>query len=197
MLSKSSGRARLQSCRSASAQRRSHPLCRFPSLILPIPNVRKVSRNRRRCRHHRTHQMRPSPSPLPSFKIPVAGRRAPLSRLQNIRIHSQAHRASRLAPLKSRILKNPVQALPAPPPASRFAIPAPPSLALSNSHDDRGPRALLPAIFKLRIRARSNEHAINVDIFNPPPRLQPHVLQSQLCGPPVRIFQSPTSGTAR
>src|SRR6202034_923845 len=72
-------------------------------LKLPISDVGEVPRNRRRRRHHGADQMRAPAAPLPPLKIAVAGRSAAFSRLQNIRIHSQAHRAPGLAPLKPRI----------------------------------------------------------------------------------------------
>src|SRR5579862_6055660 len=61
---------------------------------LPLPNIRKMPFNRCRRRHHRTDQVRPPAAALPSFKVAVAGRRAPLAGLQNVRIHAQTHRAS-------------------------------------------------------------------------------------------------------
>ncbi len=115
------------------------------SLKLPIPNIGKMPCNRRRRRHHRTHQMRPPPASLSPFEIPVAGRSAAFARLQNVRIHSQTHGASRLPPLKSRHPEKSGPDLPARPPASPFATPARPSLALSSSRDVPLPPAPPPA----------------------------------------------------
>src|ERR1700677_1499022 len=75
----------------------------------PLPYVREVPGNRRRCGHHRAHQMGAAPATLASFKIPVAGGGATLAGLQNIGIHSQTHRASGLAPLETRVQKNLMQ----------------------------------------------------------------------------------------
>ena len=61
--------------------------------------------------HDGRDEMRPRPRPLPAHEIAVAGRCAAFAWLQDIRIHSQAHRASRLPPLKSCLLENPVQSL--------------------------------------------------------------------------------------
>src|SRR5258708_13360196 len=76
------------------------------ALKLPIANVGEVTSDGRRGRHHRANQVSPPTAPLTPFKIAIAGGGAALSRLQNVRIHSKAHRASRLAPLKPRVLKN-------------------------------------------------------------------------------------------
>ena len=43
------------------------------SLKLPVPNIREMSRDRRRSRHHRTNQMRAPTASLPALKIPVTG----------------------------------------------------------------------------------------------------------------------------
>src|SRR5581483_241724 len=81
------------------------------SLIeMPIANIGEVPCDCRSCSHHRADQMRSPAPPLSSFKIAVAGRSATFSRLKNVRIHSQAHRASRFAPFKASCLKNLVQA---------------------------------------------------------------------------------------
>src|SRR5271167_3380861 len=159
-------------------------------LILPIPNIGEVPRNRRRRRHHRTDKMRPPSAPLPSFKIAVAGRSAAFARLQNVWIHSQAHRASRLAPLESRVLKNPVQAFLFGRPLHRLRSrhhhrPHFRTYGMSLRHARRRTQ-----IFNPRICARSDEHPIDPDIFNPPPRLEPHVLQSEFRRAPIRFLQS-------
>src|ERR1700722_2691151 len=134
--------------------------------------------------------MRPPPAPLPPFKITITRRSAALPRLQNIRIHSQAHRASRLAPLEPRILKNPMKA---------FLFRGPLHALRSRYHHGSNVRVdMMPSrpprrrsqIFKPRIRARPNEHPINPNIFNSPSRLQSHILQSKFRSPPVRLLQS-------
>src|SRR6476646_6822729 len=42
-------------------------------LKLPVPDIGEMSRNSRSCCHHRTDQMRPPTTPLPSFKVSIAG----------------------------------------------------------------------------------------------------------------------------
>src|SRR4051794_33147303 len=78
---------------------------------LPISHVRKMSLDRRRRRHHRTDEMRAAAASLPSLEVAITRRRAALTRLQNVVIHSQTHRASRFAPLKPRFIKDPIEAL--------------------------------------------------------------------------------------
>src|SRR5258705_5165716 len=80
-------------------------------LKLPLANVGEVSRDRCRGGHHRADQVRAPAASLPPFEISIARRGAPLARLQNIGIHTQAHRASRLAPLEARFLEDPMQTL--------------------------------------------------------------------------------------
>src|ERR1017187_9673998 len=159
-----------------------------PLLKFPVANVCKVASNRRRSRHHGANQMRPPPTPLPPFKIAVAGRGATLSRLLDVRIHSQTHGASRLAPLKPGILKNPVQA---------FLLRH--SLHGLRPRYHHGPHLRIyvmslrdpsrrPQIFDPRIRARSNEHPINPDVLNLFPGIEAHVLQCQLRCATVRTL---------
>src|ERR1700681_1518131 len=134
------------------------------STEFPVAYVGKVPRDRRRRRHHRTHQVGASAAPLPSFKIAVAGGGTALTRLQDIGIHSQAHRASRFTPLEAGIQKNPMQA---------FLLGC--SLhGLRSRHHHRpdfriyvvalGDSCCRTQIFDPRVCARSNKHAINSDV---------------------------------
>src|SRR6185295_6262662 len=70
-----------------------------------------MSFDSRRRSHHRTDEVRASASALTALEVAIAGRRATLARLQDVGIHSQTHRASRFAPLKSRFMKNLIEAL--------------------------------------------------------------------------------------
>ena len=56
-----------------------------------------------------TDQMRASSAALAAFEIAVAGGSAALAGLQDVGIHPQAHRASRLAPFKTSLQENAVQ----------------------------------------------------------------------------------------
>src|SRR5579885_1349550 len=74
-----------------------------------LPHIHKMPRQRRRSRHHWTYQMRPAVLPLASLEIPVGGACAALVRREHIGIHPDAHAASRVAPLESRLAENPVE----------------------------------------------------------------------------------------
>src|SRR5690242_2847853 len=81
-------------------------------LKLPFPDIGEVPCNRGCCCHHRADQVRAASTTLPAFEVAVAGGGAPLAGLQDIGIHSQAHRAARFAPLESCGAKNFVQSFP-------------------------------------------------------------------------------------
>src|SRR6202165_4485781 len=151
-------------------------------LEFPVTDVSKVPRDRRPPPHHRPHQMSAPAAPLPSFKIAVAGGSTALTRLQNIGIHSQAHRASRLTPLEAGIQKNPMQA---------FLLCC--SLhGLRSRHHHRpdfriyavalGDSCCRTQILNPRGCARSNKHAINSDVFDALSGFQRHVLQGEFSG---------------
>src|SRR5450755_1607371 len=151
----------------------------------PVANVGKVTSDGRCRRHHRADQMSSPTASLPTFKISIAGGGAALSRLQNVRIHAQAHRASRLPPFEPGILKNAMQPFPLGHALHRLRTrnhhcPNFRTHVMSLSHARRGSQ-----IFNPRIRARSNEHAVDPDVLNPSPRFQAHILQCQFGSAPV------------
>src|SRR5438067_13831379 len=61
--------------------------------------------------HRRADQVRPAPASLPSLEVPIAGRRAALARSENVWIHAEAHRATRIAPLEAGLAKQSVKTL--------------------------------------------------------------------------------------
>src|SRR5829696_4290680 len=75
----------------------------------PLSHVREVSPNCRRRGHHRTHEMRASAATLTPFEVSITRRRTALARLQSIGVHAEAHRASRLAPFKTRFVENAIE----------------------------------------------------------------------------------------
>src|SRR5215469_1078067 len=81
------------------------------SMETPVANIGEVAGYGGGGGHFGADQVGASPSPLASFKITIAGRSAALAGAQDVGIHSQAHRAARLAPLEAGFLENPVQAL--------------------------------------------------------------------------------------
>src|SRR5437588_5151337 len=100
----------------------------FTPLDPPLPDVHEVSLDRRRRRHRRADQVRPSPGALPPLEVAVGSRRAALPGAQDIRIHPEAHRAPRLPPLEAGALEHAVQPL---------ALRGPPDLL--GAGDDHGP----------------------------------------------------------
>src|SRR5690606_20785203 len=66
----------------------------------------------RRCRgHRRAHQVGAATGALAALEIAVGGGRAMLAAAQLVRVHRQAHRAARLAPLEAGFDEHLVQAL--------------------------------------------------------------------------------------
>src|SRR5215469_6757314 len=84
--------------------------CKPTSLKLPIPYVRKMPLNGGCSRHHGAHQVSSPAASLPTFKIAVAGRGAPFPWLQDVGIHTEAHRTSRFPPFEPGIEENPIEA---------------------------------------------------------------------------------------
>src|SRR5215467_3296195 len=80
-------------------------------VLSPLAHVDEMPGDRRRSRHLRAHEVRPSASPLASFEIPVRSRSGTLARLQPVGVHREAHRATGLAPLEAGVAEHPVQPL--------------------------------------------------------------------------------------
>src|SRR5271156_2098981 len=78
---------------------------------LPFAYVGEVARDRRRCGHHRAHQVGASATPLASFEIAIAGRGTAFAGSKNVGVHAQAHGAAGLAPLKTSRAENFIQSL--------------------------------------------------------------------------------------
>src|SRR5450631_137771 len=68
----------------------------FATLLFefPVSYVGEMTGNCGCGRHHRTHQVSAPAASLAAFKIAVAGGSAALARLQDVRVHAQAHGAS-------------------------------------------------------------------------------------------------------
>src|ERR1700754_4101637 len=78
--------------------------------LSPLPDVDKMSGNRRRRRHRRRNQMRAAFKSLAALEIAVRGRGAALFRGQLVGIHRKAHRAARFAPFESGLDEDLVEA---------------------------------------------------------------------------------------
>src|SRR3990170_1860440 len=80
--------------------------------LIPLPYIHKMPRACG-CRGHRGgDEVRAAAAALAAFEIAVGGRGAPLARLQLVRVHRQAHAATRLAPLEAGLLEDAVEAFP-------------------------------------------------------------------------------------
>src|SRR5688500_5719465 len=67
----------------------------------PGAHVHEVAGDGRRCRHLRAHQVGAPALALPSLEVPVRCGGAALARLEDVRIHAQAHRAACLTPVEA------------------------------------------------------------------------------------------------
>src|SRR4051794_3472048 len=77
----------------------------------PVPDVDEVPFESGCGGHLGTDQVRAAAAALAAFEVAVRGRGAPLARLEDVGVHAQAHRATRLAPLEAGLLEDPVEAL--------------------------------------------------------------------------------------
>src|SRR5262249_47543362 len=89
-----------------------HP--RFSAFIrglfkFPVADIREVPRDRSRGRHHRTDEMRAAATSLAPFEVSITRRRTTLARLKYVGVHTQTHRASRFAPLETRLVENAIE----------------------------------------------------------------------------------------
>src|SRR5262249_55527721 len=97
------------SARSSTATRPS--ITSIASISAPVPDVDEVAFDRRRRRHLRADQVRSPTGTLAALEVAVGGGGAALSRLENVRIHPEAGRAARLAPLEAGGAKDLIEAL--------------------------------------------------------------------------------------
>src|SRR5438067_1067113 len=75
----------------------------------PATNVDEVASNRRGGGHRRTHEVRAPTRALAALEVAVRGGRAALAGIQAVGIHAQAHRATGLAPLETRVAEHAVE----------------------------------------------------------------------------------------
>src|SRR3990172_1553840 len=79
------------------------------SMSLPLPYVHEVAGDGRRRRHLRAHEVGAPALPLPPLEVAVGAGGAALARLQDVRVHPQAHRAAGLPPLEPGVDEDSVQ----------------------------------------------------------------------------------------
>src|SRR5690242_21132989 len=70
-------------------------------LAVPIADIDEVPLDRRGRRHLRADQVCPAAAALAPLEITVRGGRAALAGLQDVRVHSEAHRAAGAAPVEA------------------------------------------------------------------------------------------------
>src|SRR5262249_36932111 len=83
----------------------------YGAVSTPLAHIDKMARDGRRSRHRRRNEVRAASIALASFEVAVGSRGAAFAGLELVRIHGEAHRAPRLAPLKTGFDKNLVETL--------------------------------------------------------------------------------------
>src|SRR5271165_2755860 len=78
--------------------------------VLPRTDIDEAAGHRSGGRGCRADEMRAAVAPLAAFEVAVAGGSAALLGRKNVRIHAQAHRASRLPPLCAGFFEDAVEA---------------------------------------------------------------------------------------
>src|ERR1700691_563271 len=80
-------------------------------LELPFADIGEVAGDSRGGGHHGAHQVGAATAPLAPFEVAVTGGGAAFAGSENIGVHAQAHRAARLAPLKTSGAKDLIETL--------------------------------------------------------------------------------------
>src|SRR6185503_1233112 len=81
----------------------------FSIVSTPPADIDEVPGDRRRGRHRGTDEVGASAGALAALEVSVRGRSAALAGVEPIRVHAQAHRAPRLAPLEAGFAEDPVE----------------------------------------------------------------------------------------
>jgi hypothetical protein len=79
--------------------------------LFPLPDIDEVPGNRGSRRHGGRNEMGAALEALAALEVAVRGRRATLLGLELVRVHGEAHRAARLAPVESGLDEDLVEAL--------------------------------------------------------------------------------------
>src|SRR5918997_3694520 len=134
----------------------------------------------RRRRDHGAHEVRPSALALAPLEVAVGGRGAALTGLQDVRVHPEAHRATRVAPLEAGGGEDLVEAL-------LLGL----LLDAHGAGDDEGADALFdpvaledaggrPQVLDAGVGARAEEDGVHLDLPHRGPRLEVHVPEGPL-----------------
>src|SRR5262245_53084430 len=86
-------------------------LLKMPQRLFPVADVDEMPGDGGGGGHLRADEMRASAPALAPLEVAVRGRGAALTRLEDVRVHAQTHRAARLAPVETGLLEDPVQPL--------------------------------------------------------------------------------------
>src|SRR5438067_1361320 len=78
---------------------------------LPLADVGEMPGDRRGGGHLRRDEMGAPTTALAALEVAVRRRRAPLARLQDVRVHPETHRATRGAPVEARLAEHLVEPL--------------------------------------------------------------------------------------
>src|SRR5581483_9426856 len=111
---------------------------------LPVADINKVPGDGGGSGHHGTDQVRAPAAALASLEVAVAGGSAALAGSKDVRIHTQAHGAARLAPLEARGAEDFVKAF-------AFRLP----LHRLRTWNHHGPHAGMHAVAAQRARRRA------------------------------------------
>src|SRR5438067_6672911 len=97
------------SARSRGAIRPETRLTGSMSGLHELPHIDEVTGYRRRRGHRRAHQVGSTARSLPPPEVPVGGGGAALPGREDVRVHAEAHRAARAAPLEAGGLEHQIE----------------------------------------------------------------------------------------
>src|SRR4051812_39761758 len=86
-------------------------ITRTGSMSVPLPDVDEAPLDRGRGRHLGREQVGAAAASLAALEVAVGGRGAALARAEDVRVHAQAHRAARRAPVEPGGAEHVVEAL--------------------------------------------------------------------------------------
>src|SRR5271157_5436575 len=147
--------------------------------VLPAANIDEPPGNSGGSSGCGTHEVSASFPALAAFEVAVAGGSAALLGREDVGIHSQTHRASRLAPLRPRVLEDAVESFLFSGKLDRFRArdhqDCHAGMHLMSMNDLR----CSPQVFQPPVGARADEDAIDRDVFDASPRFQAHVTEGR------------------
>src|SRR5262245_37905893 len=79
--------------------------------VIPISDVHEMSSDSRGGGHGGRDQVRAAPFSLSSFEISIAGGSTPLAWFELVRVHCQAHAATRFSPFEAGVTEDTIESL--------------------------------------------------------------------------------------